>query len=242
MKKPIVCVDIGNTTTKFGFFINEKLEKTFRFANSCNPKLPVIKREDNIIISSVNRHYEKIILDKLKCDNIYRLGKDIKLKNIPMKFLYKNIEALGKDRICFAFYSYQRFKKNILNVSLGSALVIDYIDNYGIFKGGIITAGPILLLESLKRLDGLKKVKLTNVKRRILGNSTDTCISLGIINSIIQVVKFYAKKTKCKYIVMSGGNYDIIKTYLHKSINYVYEPNAIILGLYEIYKSVKLSR
>ncbi len=239
MDKRIVCVDIGNTATKFGFFINGKLKKTFRFTNSPNPKLPSIKREDNVIVSSVNKRYEKVMLNKLNTNTICRLGGDIKPKNISMKFLYKDMETLGKDRICFAFYSYQRFKKNILNVSIGSALVIDYIDEFGTFKGGIITAGPTLLLEALKRLDGLKKIKLTNVKNIISGNSTDTCVSLGIINSVIQLVKFYIEKTKCKHIVMSGGNYDIIKPYLPKSINHLYEPDAVILGLYEIYKSVK---
>lgn len=236
MNKQIVCIDVGNTTTKFGFFVNGKLRKTLKVINVQNPKLPLLKQENAVVIASVNKQYEKVTLDKFRVDNIYKLGEDIKLNNIPMKFKYEDIETLGKDRICFAFYSYQRFKKNILNISLGTALVIDHIDSNGTFKGGIITAGPILLLESLKRLDGLKKVKFTSVKNRILGNSTNRCISLGIVNSITQLIKFYVEKTNSKHIVISGGNYDIIKPYLHKNFTYTYEPNGIILGLYEIYK------
>lgn len=236
MKQKVVCIDIGNTYTKFGFFKADKLYKTYKIANVDNPEIPPTESKDTVVITSVNKKYERIVMNKLSTKNVYWLGKDIKLSDIPMVFKYDNINILGKDRICFAFYSYKRFKGKVLNISFGTALVIDYIDGKGVFKGGIIAAGPTLAVEALKSLDGLKNIKFIRVGRKIAGNSTDECISLGIVNAIIQLIKFYVEKTRCEHIVISGGNYFLLKPYLDTNFHYLYEPHAVLSGLYSIYK------
>lgn len=233
----IVCIDIGNTSTKFGYFVNGELVKTLQVMNSLNLKLPLLRRDDIIVVASVNEKYRQIILNKLGKNSIFVLGEKIKLKDIPMKFNYENINTLGKDRICFAFYSHTKFKKDILNVSCGTALVIDYIDKNGVFQGGVISAGPTILLDTLQRLDRLKNIKFTEVDNKILGRTTNECVSVGIINSIVQLIMFYVKRTNSRYVVISGGCYKIIEPSLRNNFCYIYEPNAVILGLYSIFRT-----
>ncbi len=231
----VLCVDIGNTTTKLGYFEKGKLKRIEKFKN--DEYINILNRPINIaIISSVNRKVEKKLLSYLKVKDIYIVGKQIKIDKLPLKFRYTSPNKLGSDRVCFSFYSFMKYKKSILNISLGTALVIDHLNNKGEFAGGIIIPGITSQIQALKQCEGLQNIKYRKVFRKVLGNNTDECISTGISFSIVNLIKFYKEWTKSKYIVISGGDYRRIEYFLKRKINYIYQPNAVVLGLYELYK------
>ncbi|MFN7182414.1 MAG: type III pantothenate kinase, partial [Planctomycetota bacterium] len=217
IKQSILCIDIGNTNTKFGYFIQGKLRKIKKFTNNAIKNFKELKEKASIaIISSVNREIEKKVISLLRAGKIYVIGKDIKIDNLPLKIKYDSYSGLGADRICFAFYSFTRFIKNILNISLGTAIFIDHINNKSEFAGGIIIPGLNLQYQALRQCHRLKNIRFKNIEDKILGNNTEECISIGVSLSIINLIKFYEKATKSKHIVMSGGDYRTIKDLLGK--------------------------
>jgi type III pantothenate kinase len=240
--RDVLAIDIGNSSTKSCIFRNGIATKVIsipnnhsKFLNAFKKKLKKNSKYEAVIISSVNSVIKSKILPIFTCKKIYLVGETIKYRHLLLRLNYKNKSKLGSDRFCFAYFSYKNFKRNILNISLGSAIFIDYINNDGVYDGGIIVPGIQLQLISLQNCDMLKNITIVKKPERILGNSTNECISIGIINQIIQLLLMYVEKIKPSHIVISGGSFPLLKYYLPPSLKYIYEPHAVLKGLYLIY-------
>ena len=244
----MIVVDIGNTNTVIGVYLNKKLkitkrintkdkkfEKNFIFFFKKNKKLFLKINHFTVIISSVVPYLNKNIQDILKSFDFKYLN--INMRNIPneIKFNYDN-KQLGADRIANTFAVIDDYGKDTIVIDFGTATTFDITKNK-IYKGGVISPGIKISHEAL--IKNASKLNKTSIKKipSIIGKNTKESIQSGfywgyvnlingILNKIIIDQKFQPK------IIITGGlantfKRDIIfKTY--------YEPNLTLKGLYLI--------
>ena len=103
-----------------------------------------------IIISSVVPSISellKIILKDFKFEFFFL--SEFKRK-INIKTKIKNKDSIGDDRIVNIFYAREIYKRSVIIVDFGTATTFDFLDNKGIYSGGVITPGIDLSLQSLR--------------------------------------------------------------------------------------------
>ena len=98
MKKFNLCIDIGNTNIKSGFFLGDKLEMTC--SEIVSLKIKTVSSRFNCIISNVRKN----IPDEIN-EIFEKAEKKVILKHnitLPIKIQYATPETLGTDRIAAA--------------------------------------------------------------------------------------------------------------------------------------------
>ncbi len=129
---------------------------------------------------------------------------------LPVTIEYKTPETIGKDRIAGAVAAYNMFKGNAcLVIDIGTAITIDFIDESGVFKGGVISPGPETRYKSLHEYTGRLPMVEPVENTELLGNSTQTAIQAGVQNGILFEINGYISRFKEEYadlkIIITGG-------------------------------------
>ncbi len=74
------------------------------------------------------------------------IGRDMK---VPLKTMLRDEETVGQDRLLAALAAYVNVEAACAIIQVGSALVVDGIDNGGIFRGGAIAPGLMMGAKAL---------------------------------------------------------------------------------------------
>ncbi|MCS7232265.1 MAG: type III pantothenate kinase, partial [Elusimicrobiota bacterium] len=161
----------------------------------------------------------------------------VKSENLKdfIKIKYKDVKKLGTDRILAAFAVKEIFGGNSLIILCGTALVIDYINNKCEYLGGEIFPGIYNLLNTLHTSTSqLPFINFKDIKiiksNDLIGRTTFECISKGIINFVVSGIKNLIKIFNPRFIIITGGEADIVGKYLDKKNMYVM-PELVLLGL-----------
>lgn len=182
----LLAIDIGNTSTKFGFFENESLIERIN--------IPTVRHQsaEEIYDSSFNKPIRAVIICSVvpELKNAYLSFSEKYFNAVPffvensidfnLKIKYHPPEALGVDRLVAAFAAVEKYGKPCVVCDFGTATTIDAVNSAGEFLGGIIAPGMNLLSEALF----LKTSKLPRVEiikpEKIIGDSTVKAIQAGI--------------------------------------------------------------
>ncbi|MFN3550535.1 MAG: type III pantothenate kinase [Endomicrobiia bacterium] len=229
----ILC-DIGNTSTTI-LFISKNLTKLKKV---CTKKfLESIKsyKNEEFYLSCVVNEIEKKIRKNFK--NVkFIYYKDL-LKYMEIKYNLKNI---GSDRLLNAFFVKEIFGNKSCIISLGTAIVVDYIDKNCKYVGGEIFPGIRILAKGLydytSKLPFINAnnldVKIPNSFLNLVGNNTKDCIIKGIINFCFSGIKNFVEVLKPKNLIITGGDGEIFFNILKfDDINVVFIKNLVILGI-----------
>ena len=250
----MIVVDIGNTNTVFGFYLNNKLIKIVRiktekkkiendksikhFFKSNKNFLKKIEKK-NCIVSSVVPSIN-LTLKKYFIKNKFRFY-IIDPRKIPFegKINY-NLNQIGSDRVANYAYVYNQKIKNCIIIDFGTATTFDVIKNNH-YSGGIIFPGINLSMYTLiENAELIKTSKISKLYKIVKRNTSDSIQSgfyfgyLHAINGILkQIIKEYNFKPK---IIITGGLGKIYKdNILFKPI---YNENLTLEGIKEIGKKV----
>jgi len=154
--------------------------------------------------------------------------------NLPIKINYSTPQTLGLDRVAAAVGASALFpKNNVLIIDLGTAITIDFLDENGVYQGGVISPGPAMRAKALHTFTG--KLPLVDLPQssQLTGKTTTEALQFGIMNGVCFEVEAYidaySKRTKKLKTVATGGFGHIIK---HPCV--VHEPNLVIIGLNRI--------
>ena len=172
---------------------------------------------------------------KIKCLEI----KDMPIKKI-LTIDIKKPSQVGSDRIANAIAAHKLYKKNFIIVDFGTATTFDIVSKNGVYKGGIISPGIELSLESLnKYTSSLPLIKFKKTKKVIGKNTLEAMYSgffwgySGLIKNIILKVQ---KDLKTKYnIIYTGGLAEFFVDTMKKKA--FVDRDLTIKGLIEVYKS-----
>jgi len=230
-----VAIDIGNTTTKVGYFKDSELidKKTVETKDVCYDDLFSTHTNAAIIASSgkLLTGIDNYMTDK----NIPFHVLSYKTK-LPIKIDYKTPETLGLDRIAGSVGATVLFpNKPSLIIDIGTAVTYDLVVN-NCFKGGNISPG--LKLRYLSLNEHTEKLPLVSAvdNQQLYGKSTVEAIENGVFNGlkyeIETTIKHFSEIYSGLNIIITGGDahffVNIIKTAIFV------EPNLVLIGLNHI--------
>lgn len=247
-----LCIDSGNTAVKAFFVQGNEIRAQYRFSNAevqqqglaallVQAQAPV-GQCDACIVASVSQLAEsKLTNFNHLFSRLIRLSPDTPL---PLINDYESKQSLGYDRIAAAAGAMCLFPgSNLLIIDAGTAITYDFLSDDRHFRGGNISPGINLRLESLHRHTAnipLYTVEEKNMQLNNLiikpGENTREAVVGGIVRGIVYemtgyIAHYVAKSNPCK-VVVTGGDGLFFARLLKNSI-FVHQ-ELMALGLNKI--------
>ena len=247
----LLTIDLGNTSIKLGLF--DDSDKLYAFCEQPSKQedfaaiirafiykanVSEIMVTDTIISSVVPKANGKLLSDiemlfgkeAIFIDPTNAYGIDIDIPN-PLE--------VGTDLLVMSAYAYQKFKKEMIIISFGTATVLSYISNKGAFTYCIIAPGIKTIAETLwKNAAKLNEFEV-HKPSTILANNTNDAMNVGIYEGYIGMLQHLLDSLKQKtgntaMVVACGGFGKEVYNEI-KGIDY-YETDLVTMGLHDIYK------
>ena len=235
--KTIITIDLGNSFSKIGTFINNKLVNLKRISWTD------LMTDEKIYSFLKNLHgiYSSVLSKEQNLEFSRRFPQLIEFSNeikIPIDLNYDTPLTLGKDRICNAIRAWTLNKnQNSLIIDIGTCIKYDLISKSSSYEGGAISPGIKLRYKSLN--DYTANLPLIDEKGEIdlIGKSTKTSIHSGVINGIkgelTHLIAQYESNFDSLTIFMTGGDEKYFD--MGTKNNIFVNENLTLEGLYEIY-------
>ncbi|MHB8259360.1 MAG: type III pantothenate kinase [Bacteroidia bacterium] len=234
-------VDLGNTHTKIGIFLDKELIKKKYFEKNPTNEIKKLLVEfpdiKHSMVSSVINHDKEIVntlQNKTLCIDF-----DINTR-LFFKIQYKTPETLGKDRIAAVAGAIALYpKKPLLVIDAGTCIKYNFVISTNEFVGGAISPGIDMRFKALNIFtDRLPHLQFDSAisGAELIGSSTNTSILSGVqqgtLFEIEGFIKNFKEKNKEGIIVATGGNLSFLVDGLKNSI--FAAPDLILYGLNEI--------
>jgi type III pantothenate kinase len=247
----LLTIDIGNSSTKFGFFNKSKLIKKITIPTIRDETAESIYAQINdqisdrisaIVISTVvkeSKNTYRILgenyfyLEPFFADHTFDFGFSVN---------YFPAENCGSDRLVDAFAAVRKFGSPIIVCDFGTATTIDVVNQKNEYLGGIITPGPNTLGSALfEKTSQLPKVEFEKPDN-IIGNSTVSSIQSGIyfgyIGLVDGIIERMIKKLDDQPRIISTGGFAKLIAEESKYVDII-EENLMLEGLRLIHQKQK---
>jgi type III pantothenate kinase len=221
-----ICVDVGNTMVKIGFFKEDKLLKSISFTTdekkTDDEYFALIKQQMNIngialdselhviyasVVPSINVHLISALTSLFNVE-ILVLSNGVKT-GLPMKV--DNPSEVGSDLIADVVGAKTKYGYPLLVADLGTATKILLVDKDGFFSSATLTPGISISADILsKKGEMLPSVSLLAPKKLVARNTIDA-MNVGIVYGHAFMVSGLINKLeeelgyKCKKILTGGG-------------------------------------
>ena len=230
-----ICIDIGNTNAKLGFFRGNDLQE-IRQNVSDREIVRIIKehKPKHVLLSSVRKGIGKIVEGSSKISKTLVLNY---LTPLPIQNLYETPRTLGVDRIAVVVGAGFLYKnQNCLIIDMGTCITYDVIDKSGIYHGGGISPGVDMKLKGLHKFTSKLPVVAAEGEPELIGKTTKTCMLSGVINGtiaelegmILRYEQFFDDLT----IIICGGDAIFFESKIKGHIFAL--PNLVLVGLNQI--------
>ncbi len=150
-----------------------------------------------------------------------------------MPILYDNPKEVGPDRIANAIGAFDRYGGPAIVVDFGTATTVEVISDKGEYLGGAIVPGIEISLDALfGRAAGLRRVELVEPSH-VIGKSTVESIQSGVIYGFSGQVDALVDRVKAEIgeaeVIGTGGLAELIGPHT-RSVRH-YEPWLTLFGL-----------
>lgn len=230
-----ICIDIGNTNAKLGFFSDNKLLDVK--PNVADRQIIKIIKENNpdrIVIGSVRKGIGEIVKRSVKIANTIIINH---LTPIPINLLYNTPKTLGIDRIAAAVGAAYLFKnQNCLTIDLGTCITYDFVDKAGNYLGGGISPGIDMKLKAMHKFTSNLPIVASQPAANLVGKTTKQCMLSGVINGTIAevdgIIDQYQQSFDDLNIIFCGGDAIFFESKIKDHI--FANPNLVLIGLNQI--------
>ncbi len=253
----ILCVDVGNTNIKFGFYNNEKLETVLSTATNRKHTVDEYSSSLKQLFSSANISFTDV-LGCIVSSVVPEVSNELevaitRLFGITPMFLEVGVKTgikiktgnpkdVGADLIAGAAGAIAMGKLPAIIVGLGTATTFTLISDKKEFLGVSIAPGVTLSLESLVgNASLLKQVRVASPKNVLGTTTTDALLSgivygyAGLVDGILErIFDTYSLNSQTTNTVVYGGASSLIAP--HCKNTYVLEENLVLNGLYYIWR------
>lgn len=227
----VLAVDIGNSRIGFGVFSNGKskdpalrlqhaqldsdLDSTLQTLWKTAEGETRVEEDDQtaVVITSVVPALTQRLVEAVTrnlSEKALVVGKDI---TVPLKTKLRDETTVGTDRLLAAMAAYVNVEKACVIVQVGSALVVDCIDDEGIFRGGAIAPGLQMGAKALHDFAAqLPNVSLTPPdEAEPFGRYTQEAMNLGLYAAargcVRELIERYATALgNWPHVVATGGD------------------------------------
>ncbi len=232
--------DIGNSRIKAGLLSGKKVIETFSFENVEQLKEIYGAKQISLTgISSVVPKSTDTLINFLenRSQHYHRITKDSRFN---LKINYKTPDTLGTDRLCSsegALLLNGNLKDGeiILTIDMGTATTINIVKYPAEFIGGVIAPGAAMMGEALHSYTAQLPLAGFSDFEGMIGNSTRSSISSGLINSTLGMIDrmtSYIKQTFNPgrvHTYITGGNAEKLFPYIN--FDYAYEKDLVLYGI-----------
>lgn len=159
-------------------------------------------------ISSVRKDITRRVMEAAPGMNFQILS----TSGVPTQLInYSTVDTLGIDRFLVCYGAFHISKGNaVIVIDTGSACTVDFMDETGVYQGGVIMPGLEILNQSVRRyLPELPGVD-TNIPGSWPGKSTKDSLRWGINGMFSLAIERWISKFKAlnedAVIFITGGN------------------------------------
>lgn len=234
-------LDVGNTQAVLGVYHDEHLKRVYRVETSqvaayLKKQKSRFRKITHVIISSVVPSLDRSVREVLK--NSWKLKKlhFVTFQScMPITLKVDKPREVGSDRICNMVAAWSQFKKPVVIVDFGTATTLEYVDQAGVYRGGLIALGLKVSKDSLsQRAAKLPKVQLGSPKK-MLGTNTVSQMQAGIVLGYVEMIHGILKRVFQEIgfqpkLIFTGGLSSVIHPYIHYPHDH--DPNLTLTGLY----------
>lgn len=231
-----LCIDIGNTNIKSGFFLEDQM---FDLAFGVDELREKAKNRDfRSIICSVRKSVPYDITAIISSSE-----KHIELSpflKIPINIVYDTPETLGMDRVAAAMGAKKYFpEENCIVIDAGTCITSDFVDKNYNFLGGNISPGISMRIAAMHHFTAA--LPLVKIKKNsgLLGKNTKEALQNGALKGTIWEISSFIKQINRKYgksrVIFTGGDTKYFVNSFKTSI--FANPNLVLEGLNEILKT-----
>jgi len=247
-----LCIDIGNTSTKFAVVANREIVESAQTRSGANANeieravmSVMIPYVDTAVLSSVNPGLTKGIAQSIRrITGIRPLIVTSRLK-MPVSIGTRRPSKVGLDRLCAACGALTERKRNAIIVDIGSAITVDLVLDR-VFLGGVIMAGPQMSLSALHRFTAqLPDLVLSDVRGDAFDDTAPAMLTgatvgtAGAIRAAVGLMESRASRRGIP-VWLTGGHAARFQRRLPG--NYKLVPGLTLLGLGEIAEHHRILR
>ncbi|MFN0117180.1 MAG: type III pantothenate kinase [Elusimicrobiota bacterium] len=254
----LLTVDVGNTSTSFGFF---KLKKNNKLASphhiktvtthdihsphfSSWIKKNIPQKLEHVVISSVVPAVDSSLLKNLTSWLGVKPYFVTAKSPMKVKVKYKTPSEVGADRIVNARAAMTITNKPAIIIDFGTATTFDCVNEKAEYLGGVIAPGPVISAEALYNKTAKLPLVVLKEPAHIMGRNTLESIQAGLYFGYRGLVKEIVLNLKQKMgqscmVFSTGGQAKWILNGLN-IVNHYY-PHLTHSGLYEIWKDLENS-
>lgn len=223
--------DIGNSSIKGGGFERGRLESFFTL-----PHDPASLSSGLEVELQRIGHVEQAGLASVVPDSTVRLQQALRSHGIepvvvthamrlPFEMAYQTPETLGADRLAAAAAAWvthgRGLDRAVVALDAGTAFTYDVVNSSGVYLGGTIAAGPVLMQRALNR----ETAQLPEVPLRLptspIGRSTLEAMQAGIMFGFVESVRgllrrIHAALEEDTFVVATGGWRELLEDQLEE--------------------------
>ncbi len=221
-------IDIGNTTAKLAVYQDSQRVSDVVIVEHTDLITTIEKfKSDEIVVASV-----------VKFDLNFKHKKITNQCRFPFEIAYKTPETLGIDRLAGVTACYEKHdKENFLLIDFGTMITVEFFVD-GKYLGGNISPGVRSRFNAVNRSAPRLPLLNKDAYSQAIGNSTNSAIAAGVINSIVFEIEGYIRFAttefpQIKKIIFTGGNAQYICSFL-KNINFasiIIDPTLVLDGI-----------
>lgn len=231
-------IDIGNTLAKVALFEESTLIEQIYLPQLTVEALQLFLKDkpkpESAILSSV-RQDDKALIEYLSQNYLFLLLSSE--TSLPIKNRYATPSSLGLDRLAAAVAAASLFPdRNVLIVSVGTAITYDLVTAQGEYMGGAIAPGLSMRLKALNHFTEKLPLVMLSEEVQLIGTTTEESILSGVLIAtraeIDGMIDNFNKHYDQLDIILSGGDVKYFDKSLKNSIFAI--PNIVISGLNQL--------
>jgi type III pantothenate kinase len=244
----VLCVDAGNRFVKYALVSRGRLIRLgrrdtrdpARLVSGMRRYAGELARVEGVVVSSVVPSLNARLARTLR-GVTGRTPLFVGYRSpLPFRLAVAAPSRLGVDRICAASGAVRRGARSAVVVDVGSAVTVDLVAR-GVFRGGIILAGPALALHALsahtEQLPDIDPARLLARGQRF--DSTEAAMisgaTVGGAGAIREAVRFVSRSLPRRpRVYLTGGGAPALVRHLPRS--WRVDPDLVHKGLHELWR------
>ena len=223
----LVC-DVGNTETTIGVYEGEMLRGHWRImtdvprtADEFGLLLRQILIDDGINPTHISGAAIASVVPRITAPLVHACKSWLHERpvvqvdgrsKLPITLDVEEPLTVGADRIVNTLAASRLFAKDAIVVDLGTATTFDCITADGVFLGGIIAPGVLMMAESLTRKTSKLPATELVLPKQVIGRRTEECIRSGVmygaadsIDGLVRRIKAEWPRASKPIVIGTGG-------------------------------------
>ena len=229
----LVC-DVGNTETTLGVYEGETLSAHWRImtdvprtADEFGLLLRQLLIDEGIKPTHVSGACIASVVPRVTAPltaacTAWLVDKPVHLvdgrSSLPITLDVEEPLTVGADRIVNTLAASRLYQRDAIVVDLGTATTFDCITADGVFLGGVIPPGVLMMADSLSRKTSKLPATELQLPKQIIGRRTEECIRAGVmygaaeqIDGLVRRIKAEWPRKQTPVVIATGGLSDMFK-------------------------------